>query len=275
MSTTSRLETVELTPRIGAEIRAGADALLTGAHVSQLLDLLEERGVVVFREIGLDDRKQVAFARTLGEAIDQGVDNIYKVTLDPTITATADYLHGTFFWHIDGTVDDIPSKASLLSAHGLAPTGGQTEWANTYAAFADLPNDEKKAFAALRVVHAQEVIQRKAHEDYSEEDFAEVRSTRPAWSHPLVWTHRSGRKSLVLGLTASHIEGMDQDESRTLLDRLQAWSTQPEYIYHHEWKVGDLVIWDNPGTMHRVIPYAVESGRMMHRTTLAGEEPIA
>jgi alpha-ketoglutarate-dependent taurine dioxygenase len=275
VTTTSRLETVELTPRIGVEIRADADAVVSGAHTAQLLDLLEQRGVVLFREFGLDDRQQVAFARTLGEVIDQGVDNIYKVTLDATITPTADYLHGTFFWHIDGTVDDIPSKASLLSAHRLATTGGQTEWANTYAAFADLSDDEKQAFAALRVVHAQEVIQRKAHEDYSEEDFAEVRSTRPPRSHPLVWTHRSGRKLLVLGLTASHIEGIDPDESRALLDRLQAWSTQPEYIYHHDWSVGDLVIWDNPGTMHRVVPYAVESGRMMHRTTLAGEEPIA
>jgi alpha-ketoglutarate-dependent taurine dioxygenase len=94
-------------------------------------------------------------------------------------------------------------------------------------------------------------------------------------SHPLVWAHASGRKSLVLGATAAYVEGLAPDDSRALLDRLQAWATQPQYVYEHEWSVGDLVIWDNTGTMHRVIPYAADSGRLMHRTTLVGEEPLA
>jgi alpha-ketoglutarate-dependent taurine dioxygenase len=269
------LRSSDLTPRIGSEVYIDPEALLGGAHAEEISELLEQRGLLLFRKIGLEDQQQVAFAKTLGQVLELGVGNIYKVTLDPTVTATAEYLHGTFFFHIDGTCDDIPSRASLLSARRLAPIGGQTEWANTYAAYEDLPESEKEVLATLRVVHDQQVMQRLAHADITEEAVAEIRATRPPKSHPLVWTHRSGRKSLVLGFTVSHIEGMDPDDSRALLDRLQAWSTQPQYVYHHEWSVGDLVIWDNPGTMHRVIPYTVESGRMMHRTTLVGEEMIA
>jgi alpha-ketoglutarate-dependent taurine dioxygenase len=97
----------------------------------------------------------------------------------------------------------------------------------------------------------------------------------PEKIHPLVWTHRSGRKSLVLGSSTTRIVGMEGEEGRALLNELQAWATQPKFVYRHEWAVGDLVIWDNTGVMHRVEPYPPDSGRMMHRTTLVGEEAIA
>jgi alpha-ketoglutarate-dependent taurine dioxygenase len=269
-----KLPTIDLTPRIGTEIRADPDTLIDGAHAKQIREVLEQRGIVLFRQVNLDERQQVAFARTLGDIIDQGVDNIYKVTLDKRITPTADYLTGTFYWHLDGTVDEIPTRASLLSARVLSEEGGETEWANTYAAYEDLPRSDKDAIEGLRVVHSAEAIERAAKPDFTDADLAEWR-TRPKRSHPLVWTHASGRKSLVLGHTASHVEGMDERESDTLLDRLLAWSTQPQFVYHHQWRVGDLVIWDNTGTLHRVTPYTVESGRLMHRTTLVGEEPLA
>jgi alpha-ketoglutarate-dependent sulfate ester dioxygenase len=89
-----------------------------------------------------------------------------------------------------------------------------------------------------------------------------------------VWTHQSGRKSLVLGATASHIEGLEPDQSRALLSELLAHSTGPERIYRHQWEVGDMVIWDNRGVLHRACPYDDTSPRDMHRTTLHGDEPI-
>jgi alpha-ketoglutarate-dependent taurine dioxygenase len=104
---------------------------------------------------------------------------------------------------------------------------------------------------------------------------------RAAWArfpdkvHPLVWTHRSGRKSLVLGSSASHVVGMELEKGRALLDELMVWATQPQFVYRHEWSVGDFVMWDNTGCMHRVEAYPADSGRMMHRTTLVGEEAIA
>ena len=92
---------------------------------------------------------------------------------------------------------------------------------------------------------------------------------------PLVWNHRSGRKSLVLGCTASHIVGMDLAKSTEILVRLRDWATQPQFVYRHQWSVGDLVMWDNTGTMHRAKPYDPKSGRLLNRTKLAGEEPFA
>jgi alpha-ketoglutarate-dependent taurine dioxygenase len=268
------LETTDLSPRIGTEVRAGAADLLSGAHTEQIREVLGQRGVVLFRRVGLDDRQQVAFARTLGDVVDLGVDHIYKVSLDKQVTKTADYLLGTFLWHIDGTTDEVPTRASLLSARTLSEAGGQTQWANTYAAYEDLPEAEKDRIEGLRVSHCVETIERAARDNFTEADIAGWR-TRPVRSHPLVWAHASGRKSLVLGATAAYVEGLAPDDSRALLDRLQAWATQPQYVYEHEWSVGDLVIWDNTGTMHRVIPYAADSGRLMHRTTLVGEEPLA
>jgi alpha-ketoglutarate-dependent taurine dioxygenase len=93
--------------------------------------------------------------------------------------------------------------------------------------------------------------------------------------HPMAWTHRSGRKSLVLGLTAGRIEGMSEDEGRAILDEMQAWATQPQFVYRHHWTVGDMIIWDNTGVMHRVEKYPADSGRLLSRTTLVGEEAIA
>ena len=94
-------------------------------------------------------------------------------------------------------------------------------------------------------------------------------------SLPLVWKHRSDRKSLVLGATALQVEGMPYPESEALLVRLRDWATQPRFVYRHEWQLGDMVIWDNTGTMHRALPYDYESGRLMHRTKLEGEEAFA
>jgi alpha-ketoglutarate-dependent sulfate ester dioxygenase len=92
--------------------------------------------------------------------------------------------------------------------------------------------------------------------------------------HPLVWTHRSGRKSLVLGASADYIVGMDRGEGRTLLDELLERATVPDRVYSHSWSIGDTVIWDNRGVLHRAAPYDPESQREMLRTTVLGDEPI-
>ena len=97
----------------------------------------------------------------------------------------------------------------------------------------------------------------------------------PAREQPLVWTHRSGRKSLVIGATAAYVVGLQPADSMDLLVRLRDWTTQPQFVLRHDWNVGDLVMWDNTGTLHRALPYQVDSGRLLHRTMLQGEEPIA
>jgi alpha-ketoglutarate-dependent taurine dioxygenase len=90
-----------------------------------------------------------------------------------------------------------------------------------------------------------------------------------------VWKHQSGRRSLVIGATAAYVVGMDPPESMDLLVRLRDWATQPQFVYRHDWQLGDIVMWDNTGTLHRALPYDADSGRLLHRTMLQGEEPIA
>lgn len=263
---------------VGAEV-TGVDRerLLTDEALPQrCLEALEANGVLVFRELHLDDEAQVAFCRKLGPVESmpgRSGSEIFKVTLDPSKNPSADYLRSTFVWHIDGATDDVPTKASVLSAHVLADSGGETEFASTYAAHEDLSAEEQSRYADVRVVHTFEAAQRLTYPDPSPELLAVWRK-RPGKEHPLVWKHRSGRRSLVLGATASHVAGMDMEAGRALLADLLARATVPERVYRHEWSVGDMVIWDNRGVLHRACPYDPASPREMHRTTLVGDEPI-
>jgi alpha-ketoglutarate-dependent taurine dioxygenase len=272
---TMKLESIDLTPRVGTEIQADVETLLSGSASAEVRHILEQRGVICFREIHLDDQGQVAFAMTMGSIVQHDGRGIFKITLDNKENPlSAAYIKGSFFWHIDDTLDDTPNFAVFLSARKLSPIGGQTEFANTYAAYEGLPESEKIYLDTLKVVHTLETSQSVVNPTPTKAQ-REVWQRRPAKTHPLVWRHRTGRKSLVLGTSASHVEGMSMPDGRALLCRLTQWTTQPEYVYQHQWKVGDLVIWDNTGTMHRATPYAADSGRLMHRTTLIGEEALA
>jgi alpha-ketoglutarate-dependent taurine dioxygenase len=263
-----------LRPRIGAELETDKATLLSGAHAAEIRELLEQRGVIVLRELGLDDDEQVAFSRTLGEVLPILDSNILKVSFEGEAAVTADLTRGSFVWHIDRTNEDVPTRASILSARRLARAGGDTEFTNTHAAWEDLPASEQARLEGLRVVHSVENGMLTVNPDPTEAQLARWRISPPK-THPLVWTHRSGRKSLVLGSTAAYVEGMGRAEGRALLKELLDWATQPQFVYRHRWKLGDLLMWDNTGTMHRAEPYAEDSGRLMHRTTLAGEEAIA
>jgi len=272
------ITTEQLSETVGAAVLGvDRDRLLADeALPAWTLEALEANGVLVFPEIHVDDATQIAFSRTLGrvEVFGKGEHpEIFRVTLDPAKNPVAGYLRGTFDWHIDGMTEDIPIMATILSARAVAERGGDTEFASSYSAYDDLTDDEKQRFASLRVVHSIEASQRRANPNPSEAELAMMRS-RPVKEHPLVWTHRSGRRSLVLGATADRVVGMEPDESRAFLDDLLARSTRPERVYRHHWSVGDLVIWDNRGVLHRASRYDATSPRDMHRTTLYGDEPV-
>ena len=273
----------KLTASVGAEVigvdadRLGSDDALGAA----VLEALEDNGVLVFPGLGLNPEAQVQFCRRLGE-IDHSSDGhhpiagIYPVTLDKSKNSSADYLRATFDWHIDGCTpigDAVPQMATVLSAKQVAESGGETEFANSYAAYDGLSDGEKDRYGSLRVVHSLEASQRRVTPDPSPEVLAKWRSRR-THDHPLVWTHRSGRKSLVLGASADYVVGMDIDEGRALLAELLDQATEANKVYSHNWSVGDTVIWDNRGVLHRAAPYDPDSPREMLRTTVLGDEPI-
>ena len=267
---------------IGAEV-AGLepDALVQDESVvAAVMEVLEAHGVLVFRDLDLDPETQVAFCRRIGEVdYSEGhhpVPGIYRVTRDVTRNSAAEYLKGTFHWHIDGCMPlhgEPPQKATLLSAKAVANSGGDTEFASTYAAYDALTDEEKVRFESVRVLHSLEASQRHVYPDPTPEQIEGWRS-RPTSVHPLVWTHRSGRKSLLIGTHADYVVGMDAEESRALLDELMERATGDDVVYRHQWLVGDTVIWDNTGVMHRATPYPAGSPREMLRTTIFGSEPI-
>lgn len=267
-------QAIALTEDVGTEIRADVASLLKPEVAAEIRRILIERGVLVFKKLAISDEDQVAFAGLLGKLRSEGEKGIFKITVNPAENAQADYLKGSFLWHMDGTHDDVPVFASLLSGRSLSKVGGQTWFANSYAAYEALPQETKDRIAGLRVVHSFVASMRRAGVARTPENEAHWASIGDK-THNLVWTHENGRKSLVIGCHAQEVVGMDSDEGAALIEELIAWTTQPRFTYCHEWDVGDMLIWDNTGVLHRAEPYSADSGRMMHRTTLQGEEAFA
>ncbi len=282
----SAIQIEVIKPAIGGIVHVAKEDLSNDGVISAIREALDDRGVLVFPRIGLTNAEQLALTDKIGKRLNYvskapgsgatGDTDVYTITLDKKINNQPEYVLGTFFWHIDGvTIDQPLPKGTLLTARKLSSTGGQTEFASTYAAYDSLPDEDKQAYADLKVVHKMEASMRPVFEALSEEDLARWRGMSTVMTHPLVWTHKSGRKSLVVGSHADSIVGHPIPHGRSLLIRLQEWAAQPAFSYRHEWQEGDLVIWDNHGLMHRVVPYDVDSGRTMHRTTLKGEERVA
>lgn len=281
------LNTADLAPRMGSQVEIDKSALISGEHAAEIRSLLDRRGVLLFRGAFVNDDDLRAIARTLGElrvggakrgadgkTLTEGDEGVLKVSLDEDVNPDyARFLLGNHLWHMDGTYEAIPPLATLFTPVRLSRTGGDTLFANTYAAYEDLPADEQRRLESLRVVHTMQAALFPAMRDCTPEDFA-VWSSYPQRSHPLVWHHRSGRKSLVLSTSGAYVEGMHPAESHDLLQRLMLHATRDKYVYRHQWQMGDLVIWDNTGAMHRVAPFDRESRREFHRCTLNGEEPI-
>jgi len=278
---------VELTPRIGSELKIDKAVLLSGEHAQEIRALLVERGALVVRGANLTDEELRTVARTLGDlrlgsakrgsdgaTLKEGEDGVLKISLDEKVNPEyARFLFGNQLWHMDGTYEEIPPFATLFMPYRLSREGGDTMFASTYAAYEDLPEEEKEKLDKLKVVHTMQAALFPAKRDCTVEEFA-VWHSYPNRTHPLVWHHKSGRKSLVLSTSAAYVEGMHHAESHDLLQRLMAHATQEKYTYRHKWQVGDLAMWDNTGSMHRAMPFEEGSVREFHRCTLNGEEPV-
>jgi alpha-ketoglutarate-dependent taurine dioxygenase len=281
------LQAVDLAPRMGSQVEIAKADLLSGANAREIRALLDRRGILLFRGLHPSDDELRQIARTLGDlrlgeskrgsdgvTLKEGDEGLLKVSLDPAVNPEyARFLLGNHLWHMDGTYEEVPPFATLFTPYRLSREGGDTMFASTYAAYEDLPDEDKARLGSLRVVHGMQAALFPVMRDCTPEQFA-VWASYPQRSHPLVWHHRSGRKSLVLSTSGAYVEGMHPAESHDLLQRLMAHATQDKYIYRHKWQMGDLVIWDNTGAMHRVMPFEKDSVREFHRCTLNGEEPI-
>ncbi|MET1756422.1 TauD/TfdA family dioxygenase [Novosphingobium sp. RD2P27] len=262
-------------PKVGSIVTIDRHDFLSGRYASEIYRLLVERSALVFPEMFLSDDEQLQFASSIGEvSLIGGSMALQNVTLDSSLSKVADYTRGAFYWHIDGANDLIPAKATMLSVRTLPEPGtGDTLIANTYAAYDDLPEQQKQALDGILVRHALEASQRYVNPTPSVSELTRWQSY-PSQTHPLVWHHVHGRSSLLLGNTCFYVEGMELAEGNMLLARMMEWATQDQYVYRHTWREGDFVIFDNTGAMHRAADYSLNSKRLMRRTTLCGEEPV-
>lgn len=273
------LQSVPLQPLVGSQMQISKEELLGGALRDDIRALLVERGVLIMRGMPLSVDEQRGLARQLGDlrtgtVSKEGDEGLMKITLDPYENPDyADFFPGSLLWHMDGTYDAVPPFATILRPVKLVDGGGQTEFVNNYAAYEALPDNEKAFLDRLTVVHTMHAAMVHA---CPEAQLAQIERwlSYPDRAHPLVWQHKSGRKSLALSTSCSHIVGMHPADSHDLLTRLMFHATQPRFVYRHEWQPDDLLMWDNTGTMHRARPYDPNAGRLLHRFTLNGEEPI-
>jgi len=277
VATRTELRAEDIKPKIGSRVLNSKEELLSGEIADDIRELLQQRGVLVFPQINFTDEEQVAFTKTLGKFAPEGDhgEKVHPITLDVEKNpSSAEYLKGSLYWHLDGTRNSVPILASLLSCRVPSPKGtGNTGFANTYAAYEDLPEEKKAEIDDLRVIHN---TWNTLFYHTPEPSLALLKGYMSAGEAdlPLVWKHKDGRKSLVLGCTAHHVVGVDHQKSAELIHGLRDWATSESFSYSHEWSVGDMVIWDNTGTLHRAEAYDPSCGRMMVRTKLEGEEPF-
>lgn len=279
IQTTTKLKFEQIKPKIGARVLNTKEELLSGELSAAINDLLEDRGVLVFKQLHLTEEEQIAFSNSLGgNATEIGVDGgaIFSISLDKGEhhKSVIEYLKGSLFWHVDGTMNPVPVRGSILTSKVLPTWGGNTEFANCYAAYDDLPQETKERIDALRVVHAMWVSQLYHTPEPTIEQLNDWMA-KGTQELPLVWHHKTGRKSLVLGNTARNVVGSDFEESARILHGLREHATSEPYHYAHEWEVGDSVMWDNTGTLHRAMPYDPDCGRLLKRTILLGDEAFS
>jgi len=257
--------------------------------VKTIEDAWRERLVVVFHGQKLSDPQLIAFSKNFGE-LDPPGPNPYgepfnkahpELNVIPNVIEHGKQMgnlgDGEAVWHADMTYVEVPPKAAMLHALEVPPaeSGGNTYFANMFAAYEILPADLKKTADGRIAVHdASRNSAGMLRKGYKE--VTDVRETVGA-HHPLVRTDpRTGRKALFLGRRPSaYVLGLDVADSEALLDALWAHATQPRFAMRHEWKIGDLVMWNNLSVLHRRDPFDPKTRRVMHRSQIKGNERIA
>lgn len=248
----------------GAEI-VGLDLErpLTRADEGQIKGAFLDHSVIVIRGQRIERATMQKFAERFGElethavalrqSDGQSISGVHLITnLDANgAPVEKPIINSNYFWHSDKSYLPRPALATMLCAQEIPPAGGDTQFANMSLAYGALPATTKERIDGLKVVHSLEYMRTSTGNAPPTE---EEKVAAPPVTVPLVRVHpESGRKSLFIGMYASHIVGLDEVQGRQLLDELTQHATRPEFVYTHNWWLGDLVVWDNRCTMHRAV----------------------
>ena len=274
-----------LHPHFCAEIDGVDTGLpMDDAAFAEIRGALDAHSVLVFHNQSLDDERQIAFSRRFGPLETSGKANpatgthfarqsnldIATGAVIPPEDRRMIYQKGNYLWHSDSSFKPVPSLCSLLSGRVVPPEGGNTEFADMRAAYDALPDEIKQKLEGLVAEHSLVY----SRETVSTESLtAEMKAELPgAWQTMTRVNPVTGRKSVYAGAHASHVIGWPRREGREFIARLNEFATQPQFIYSHAWRAGDLVIWDNRSVLHRATAYdTVRHKRLMQRTTVGGD----
>jgi alpha-ketoglutarate-dependent 2,4-dichlorophenoxyacetate dioxygenase len=267
---------------------------LNEADFQFVCETFDNHAIMVFPDQNLADEQQISFSERFGPLEPsvrrhrkRNVDNVYLSDLTnvdpdtggllPDTSEAMSYNLGNQLWHSDSSFKKIPARASLLSGREVPPVGGETEFADMRAAWEAL-DTERQAWLADKVAmhslaHSRGLMGYDADKTFTDTEKAEV----PPVPQPMMFENpNTHRKALYVGSHAFAIDGMPEDEGYTIIRELIEHATQPQFVYAHKWRAGDLVMWDNRASLHRGRPWDGQRyRRVMRRTTVAGPETVA
>lgn len=253
---------------------------MTDAEWRQIEDAFNTYGALVFPEVNASDDDHVSFAARFGpiEELRGKGEQIAWVSnkrADGAVMTAEEKryksLRGNEGWHTDSSYMPLAAKASALAAVVTPAEGGETELADMRAAYDALDDAMKERIADLAAYHSLYQSQAKAGFTFKTGDGYGYH-TAGAPLRPLVKTHpATGRKSLFIGRHAYRIPGMADAEAQALLDGLLEFACQPPRTYKHQWKPGDLMIWDNRCILHRACPYDYDEARVLRHVRVSGD----
>jgi len=279
----SKISVIPSEKPLGAELRGVDLRAVNDGEFAAIHNAWNEHSVLLFREQQLTDDDLISFSRRFGNLdwapvqetgrrFVEGYPEIYVVSNvmvngEPIGSLGA----GEATWHTDMSYLEDPPKASMLFALEIPPAGGNTYFCGMYHAYDTLPGALKRRIDGMMLKHDGTYNSG----GYVRQGVSAVDDpvTSPGAYHPLVCTHPdTKRRALYLGRRRNaYIHGLPLHESEALLDELWSIATRDEFTWHNEWRVGDLVLWDNRCTMHRHDPFDPNSRRILHRTQIKSE----
>jgi alpha-ketoglutarate-dependent 2,4-dichlorophenoxyacetate dioxygenase len=279
------MEIIPVGPGFGVELRGVtlADVVSNDAAYAATRSAFEEYSVLVLRNQDVSDGLQLAFSRRFGppevtKVGSQGTGTHF-VTLstigpDGKVVPPDHRMQlrnkANQLWHTDSSFKRMPALTSILSARIIPDHGGETEFVSTRLAFERLEPSQQRQLETLFAWHDYAHSRGKIAPDLAS---PEERAALPKQCWRMVWRNPvNGRGALYIASHAYAVEGMEAKAGRKLIDELTAAATAPGASYLHQWRKGDVVMWDNRATMHRGRPWPSHEPRLMIRTTISATE---
>jgi taurine dioxygenase len=255
---------------------------ITDAEASEFKAVLDSNGLMIVRGQTLAPDDLVKFAARFGP-VEYGVREDFQLPENPDVYVISNIVENGkpkgnpndgFAWHTDLSFLEHPTAYTFLYALEVPPEGGNTEFASAAASYDRLSAEEKARLDALSVRHSYTMLHatRKGARELTEDE----KQRMPDVIHPMVRTHpATGRKALYLGPDTSLPVGVDPKEGSELIWSLMKRTIEPDKVYAHSWRPGDLVVWDNHTMVHRATEYDRQRyRRLLHRVTVRGERPF-